>query len=55
MMSFSPPKITGFLGLKGTEKDEQEVKGRLRGGQERSWLHRGLHLIAHHCLQESFP
>ena len=29
MASFSPPKIAGFLGLKGTEKDEQELKGRL--------------------------
>lgn len=29
MASFSPPKIAGFLGLKGTAKDEQELKGRL--------------------------
>ena len=29
MVSFSLPKITGFLGLKGTAKDEQELKGGL--------------------------
>lgn len=44
MASFSPPKIAGFLGLKGTEKDEQELKGRLGEVRREGG-----------CLQESFP
>lgn len=44
MASFSPPKIAGFLGLKGRAKDEQELKGRLGEVRREGG-----------CLQESFP